>query len=127
MKVHDIAEKARVTSGDFASNRGDTFGHFRLMAPSGAFLFVIAADGLETRFDHVSVSVQREKDGSPRQDRCPTWEEMCWVKGLFWEPEECVIQYHPPASKYVNRHPFVLHMWKPLVWAVETPPTWTIG
>lgn len=126
MRIHDIAEKGRYSVPPFNSDRGDTFGHFRLTAPTGAFVFVIAADGTETRFDHVSVSVQREKDGSPAR-RCPTWEEMCFIRNLFWEPEECVIQYHPPASKYVNAHPYVLHLWKPLDTVIETPPEWTIA
>lgn len=114
---HDIAEKGRVNGRDGrVSSHGDTYGEFVLVHPSGSVLFVIAADGLDTRFDHVSVSVRKE-------NRCPTWEEMCWVKGLFWEPEECVIQYHPPKSEYVNHHPFVLHMWKPLDVDIPRPPT----
>jgi hypothetical protein len=46
---------------------------------------------------------------------------MCWVKWSFFDDEECVVQFHPPQSKYVNRHPFVLHLWKPPA-AVILPP-----
>jgi hypothetical protein len=54
-------------------------------------------------WEHVSVSLP---------DRCPTWEEMHKVKTLFWRDDETVIQIHPPQSKYVNQHPFCLHLWR---------------
>ena len=54
-------------------------------------LRIIASDGFG--WEHVSVS---------RRDRCPTWEEMCQIKALFWDEDDCVIQYHPPRSEYVN-------------------------
>lgn len=37
---------------------------------------------------------------------------MCHVKDLFWLPEECVVQFHPPRSVYRNLHPFCLHLWR---------------
>lgn len=52
---------------------------------------------------------------------------MCWVKDLFWDAEECVVQFHPPASQYINCHPHCLHLWKPIGGNVPTPPTWMIG
>ena len=64
-------------------------------------------------WEHVSVSLAR---------RCPTWEEMCMVKGIFWGEEECVVQFHPPRSEYVNRHPYCLHLWKKIGEDYETPP-----
>lgn len=70
------------------------------------------SDGLE-RWEHVSVS---------REDRCPTWEEMCMVKALFWEDEETVIQIHPPKSQYVNRHKFCLHLWRYVGVEQQLPP-----
>ena len=65
---------------------------------------VIATSGCG--WEHVSVSPFHLK-------RCPTWEEMCAVKNLFFEPEERVVQYHPPESEYVNMHPYCLHLWRP--------------
>jgi len=44
--------------------------------------------------------------------RCPTWEEMCFVKNLFWQGNETVLQFHPSKSEYVNLYPFMLHLWK---------------
>lgn len=56
-------------------------------------------------WDHVSVSIVDV-------DRCPTWEEMCDVKRLFFKPDECVVQFHPEESEYVNIHPHCLHLWR---------------
>lgn len=72
----------------------------------------------ECGWDHVSVSTP---------NRCPTWEEMCWIKGLFFEPEEAVVQYHPPASVYVNNHPYCLPLWRPHDHEIILPPTWMVG
>lgn len=69
-------------------------------------------------WDHVSVSWPH---------RCPTWDEMCLVKKVFFGPEETVIQYHPPESEYVNLHPYCLHMWRPRFAQIPTPPSWMVG
>ena len=60
--------------------------------------------------EHVSVSLDR---------RCPTWNEMSMIKDIFWEDEECVVQFHPPKSQYVNTHPYCLHMWRKVGWETE--------
>lgn len=62
---------------------------------------VIASDG--QGWEHVSVSLEF---------RCPIWEEMCWVKNLFWDETETVIQFHPAKKFYKNIHPFCLHLWR---------------
>lgn len=64
--------------------------------------FAVQADA-QTDWEHVSVSLP---------DRCPTWEEMCFIKSLFWNEEDCVVQYHPPKSDYVNVSNNCLHLWK---------------
>lgn len=79
-------------------------------------LKIIASDG--AGWDHVSVSKKYE---------CPSWKDMCLVKDLFWDPEDCVIQFHPPKSLYVNNHPFCLHLWFPQNEIVKLPPTWMVG
>jgi hypothetical protein len=88
----------------------ETGGYFRLNN-----LHIIASNG--EGWDHVSVSLP---------DRCPTWEEMCKVKRVFFEPEECVIQYHPPESVYINNNPFVLHMWRPQNGTIPMPPQYMV-
>lgn len=51
--------------------------------------------------------------GNKKRRGCPTWDEMCAIKELFFEPEEVVVQYHPAESQHVNIHPFCLHLWRP--------------
>jgi hypothetical protein len=80
--------------------------------PTKVKLYCIASDGLE--WDHVSVTAYC-------LDRCPKWEEMCYVKSLFWDDDNCVIQYHPQASEYVNVHPYCLHLWRPQTQSIPQP------
>jgi len=56
-------------------------------------------------WQHVSVSIE----GSSQP---PSWSIMSQVKDLFWEPEDCVVQFHPPHSRYVDNHPGCLHLWR---------------
>ena len=58
--------------------------------------------------EHVSVVAFSKK----MQERTPTWDEMCRIKSLFWDDEDCVFQLHPKASEYVNVHQHVLHLWR---------------
>lgn len=64
-------------------------------------------------WEHVSVSCS---------NRCPTWDEMCKVKWLFWDDSETVLQFHPAKKDYVNQHPFCLHLWKKIGENAELPP-----
>lgn len=75
-------------------------------------------------WEHVSVSVG---ENGKKQQRCPTWEEMCWIKDQFWDKDDCIIQYHPVVSEYVNMHPFVLHLWKPINQIIPTPDKIMVG
>jgi len=52
---------------------------------------------------------------------------MCFVKDLFWEEEECVIQFHPPLSRYVKNHSWCLHLWKSTREAIPMPPPILVG
>lgn len=90
---------------------GDPRGVFKFLGKDGAVLRCIAAKG--EGWEHVSVSLA---------DRIPSWDEMCRVKALFWEPEDCVMQLHPPQSQYVNCHPNVLHLWRPEDQPIPMPP-----
>ena len=77
-------------------------GCFKVFIQGRAFI-VIASDG--GGWDHVSVSLKNQK-------RCPTWEEMCAIKDMFFDYDECVVQYHPPKSDYINQHQYCLHLWR---------------
>lgn len=69
-------------------------------------------------WEHVSVSLRH---------RCPTWEEMCRVKDIFWAPKDAVVQIHPPKSEYVNGMPTCLHLWRPKDVALLLPPKELVG
>jgi len=88
----------------------DKGGAFRIPF-QGRELYVIASHG--GAWSHVSVSLE---------NRCPNWKEMCFIKDLFFDAEECVIQYHPPKSQYINDHSFVLHLWRPHHEIIPMPP-----
>lgn len=114
---HEV-ELAREKREDmYASNMNDSFGLFQFghihicQTTIVDVLTVMISDGMG--WDHISVSTK---------DHCPTWDQMNWVKDLFFVPECCVIQFHPPKSKYVNNHPFVLHMWHKQGVDYELPP-----
>jgi hypothetical protein len=98
-------EDGRVRTGHFASRSGRSHGAFHLQGPCGCELAIISSGtDAETGWEHVSVSTNR---------RIPNWTEMCFVKDLFWDEEEAVMQLHPPKSSYVNVHPYCLHLWRP--------------
>ncbi len=112
--LEPIIEAGRVKTGPFGSDPSyGPNGHFFIESPAGVTLQVIASNG--GGWEHVSVSVARVK-------RCPTWDEMVYVKMRFWEREETVIEYHPAAKDYVNNHPFVLHLWRPIGVNIPKPP-----
>lgn len=94
------------TLGD--SPRGENWGYFVM-----AGMNVIAMDGKETGWEHVSVS---------HPDRCPTWGEMCKVKELFWMDTECVVQLHPPKHANISIHDHCLHLWRKVDEEHPLPP-----
>lgn len=110
----------RVRTGAMGSD--DSYGlagMFRLIGPNNALLLAVSSGvDEENGWEHVSVS---------GHGRCPTWDEMCWVKNLFWDEHEMCVQYHPPKSEYVNCHPHVLHMWKPINMSIPLPPSLLVG
>lgn len=126
-----VPEKSRVTDPTFPLTSDASYGnngYFTLPSPSpGWELIVVASDeGLNGSipWEHVSVSAIRKK---PPALRIPNWTEMCFVKDIFWDGEDVVIQYHPRKSEYVNQHPGVLHMWRPVGVELPTPPSEMVG
>ncbi len=123
-KFSDKLEDGRVTSGPMASHRDwGGYGAFFVHGPCGEELKIIASgadadDKVSDGWEHVSISTRR---------RVPNWQEMCFVKDLFWSEEECVIQFHPPRSEYVNNHPNCLHLWRPTDNHVRLPPSILVG
>lgn len=74
-------------------------------------LVIIASAG--GGWEHVSVS---------HANRCPTWDEMEFVKRLFWEPDDVVMQLHVSERHHINVHRFCLHLWRPLNAEIPLPP-----
>lgn len=121
-RYNNTVEKGRIVTGHFRSIRGDRHGAFFLQQRNGTGrLKIIASPGDDDErsgWDHVSVSLAR---------RCPTWDEMTWIKHLFFEPDEVVIQIHPRVVDYVNDHPYCLHLWRPTAVELPTPPPILVG
>jgi len=66
----------------------------------------------------VIISAAREQDNKywlhvscSYKNRLPSWGELKEVKSLFIGKEKTAIQMLPPDSKYVNIHPYCLHLW----------------
>ncbi len=82
----------------------------------GKTMVVIASRG--GGWEHVSVS---------RKNRCPNWGEMGFIKELFFDDTETVMQLHVPKSRHVNFHSYALHLWRPTDTTIPTPPSWMVG
>ena len=117
----DELEPFRFRTGSHSSGVGDDFGAFQIPGPCGMSLRIIASSGdpeNEVYWEHVSVSLF---------NRTPNWTEMCFVKALFWDDEEPVMQLHPPKSTWINQHPYCLHLWRPIGAEIPLPPSILVG
>lgn len=95
------------------SPEGDSkCGAFMVKSPlaSQAWLRIYASSG--TGWDHVSVSLLT---------RCPRWQEMEYIKRLFFEDDEVAMQLHVTSKDHINIHPNVLHLWRPLNISIPLP------
>lgn len=122
--VDPLLTAGRVREGPWSTDdKHGLNGGFLIEGPQGR-LKIIASTGKAAQragyppWEHVSVSCPT---------RTPTWEEMCFVKDLFWGPVEVVMQLHPKRSEYVNCHPFTLHLWRPAHLTIPTPPSIMVG
>ena len=103
--MFNVPNQYRIKNGAMGSNSS--------IGNNGAFILpitdrktnckMIAIASDQAGWEHVSVSFNK---------RCPTWEEMCKVKDMFWGENDVVIQLHPPKKDYVNNHPYCLHLWR---------------
>lgn len=121
MKFHRKLEEWRELTGSYGSDHGSDYGRFFIPGPCGRTLCVIASSGDSEHgieWEHVSVSTPKA---------CPNWSEMCFIKDLFWDTEETVMQLHPPRSQWINNHPFCLHLWKPVHETIPLPPSIAVG
>ena len=114
--IMKVPNQFRLKEGDLKSN--DSIGNNGcfVIPYNDTYLVAIASDGLG--WDHVSVSTK---------GRTPTWEEMCFVKDLFFDEEESVFQIHPKRSEYVNFHKYCLHLWRPQNVDIPLPSSILVG
>jgi len=109
-----VPEIHRVLDGPLASDASyGNNGAFEFVATETALVLCIASDG--KGWEHVSVTLPH------RPYREPRWHEMCAVKRMFWSEEDCVVQFHPPASSYVDVHPNCLHLWRKIDFEFPLP------
>jgi len=105
----------RVRVGPVASiDAVGMIGVFIVPIKNDLFTVVVNDDRFDKKWEHVSVSLMH---------RCPTWDEMCFIKNLFFEEEETVVQFHPKKSEYKNLHPYCLHLWRDTTKEFELPPS----
>lgn len=110
-KLHPRLRLARIRH-PWASYTDDQNGAFAIIGPCQRRLLCIASNG--AGWDHVSVSIAGNEE-------IPTWDEMRFVKDLFFEAEEPAFQFHPPQSRYVNVWGGCLHLWRPQDVAMPMP------
>ncbi len=125
-----FVEAGRVQLPGAPTRSGDRYGAFILLCPiTRQPIKVIVAPSVSEEvyrsyglhgepFEHVSASLR---------DRCPRWDEMCWVKNLFFEPHEAVMQLHVPKADHINCHPYTLHLWRPTKTPIPRPDPATVG
>jgi hypothetical protein len=119
---HVPPERYRVLDGPMGSDPGIPAGAFVVDSCEAGWSLVLIADdgrapGHETDWEHVSVRAE-----SRRRSRIPTWREMAQIKDLCWDDDDVVVQFHPAKSEYVNQHPHVLHLWRPVRDPLPVPP-----
>ena len=113
-----MPEKFRVKKGSLASDSSYGNNGCFIVSSIGlkSPLRTIASD--ELGWEHCSVSVY---------NRCPTWQEMSFIKDMFWDDDDCVMQLHPPKSDYVDMAPYCLHLWRPIGIEIPRPPSILVG
>lgn len=109
----EYPEKYRVQRAPWLSKKGDRNGLFHLPYIKGKRREVLnVMVGVGLGWEHVSVSLPH---------RCPTWEEMDYVKRKFWNDDEVVMQLHVAVENHVSLHPYCLHLWRPMEQIIPLP------
>lgn len=83
--------------------------------------------GGESLAVHIGINLGWEYAAVSTQHRCPSWEEMAFIKSSLWPPESCVVEFHPPQSQYVNVHPYCLWLFRPVGGGMPRPPVEIVG
>ena len=118
-----VPEKYRLVTGRMGSDASfGNNGAFRIPSPNfrGRELVIVVSDGMG--WEHVSVHAERGKELAT-----PYWDEMGFIKDLFWDEDDVVMQLHPKKSEYVNNHPHTLHLWRPTSTEIPVPSSILVG
>lgn len=130
MSFH-VPELARILDHPQLWSTRDDGNNGAFQVPSvdpGWTLFFICSDSTQMdavgyeRWEHVSVQACVRN-----RSRVPTWKEMCQIKDICWDDEDVVMQLHPRRSQYINQHPSVLHLWRPIDATIPEPPSIFVG
>lgn len=118
-----VPTAGRIRTGRWASDDSyGNYGAFLVPSPEPGWVLALICAGSELAesdgWEHVSVHAENAKG----KKRTPTWTEMVFVKRLCWDPDDLVVQYHPPERDYVNVHPHVLHLWRWAAGQIPMPP-----
>lgn len=69
-------------------------------------------------FEHLSVSTPI---------KTPSWEQMSFMKEIFWSDDEVCMQLHPKKEDYVDNMRYCLHIWRPIDKEIPMPPSIMVG
>jgi len=118
VKSLEPLEPFRLKTGPWKTKPGEDFGFFFIPIKTHKAPLKVMVAPADQEWQHVSVSLP---------DRCPAWEEMNKVKELFWEDDECVMQFHPPKIDYISNCRYCLHLWKWTGGEFPRPPRHLVG
>ena len=118
MKLEKIEHYRRVHPMGFEQKPNDPYGWFEIPSIQSGVLRVMVAPIDDPEWQHVSIS---------KKHKCPTWEEMCFVKDLIWGDDSVVVQFHPKKSEYINNAETCLHLWCYKMGDFPTPPSIRVG
>ncbi len=120
-----VPEQFRMKYGNMGTDKSyGNNGVFLVPINKGDIAQCIASDG--EGWEHVSITLYQGKN-MRQLVRCAYWNEMSFIKNKFWDENDCVVQFHPPKSDYVNNHPYCLHLWRPTTFEIPRPDPILVG
>lgn len=100
MPLH-AAESYRIRHGRLGSDDSfDSNGYFLVPYKEEFLLCLISDSG---GWDHVNISLPA---------RTPNWEEIEFVRDIFFDAQDIVVIYSPPRLFPYVTNPFHIHMWR---------------
>ena len=111
--LQEIKDSKKVLVGRIGADGGS--GEIHMSQWSGTVVWSYGGG-----WEHVSVAPYKKRI-------TPSWEDMCKIKDIFFRDDECVVQYHPPKSEYVNFVENCLHLWRPINQELTAPPSIMVG